>query len=613
VEPFGWRIGPNVFRVGAAYGIVAWLLVEMASVVLPALHLPEWTLTLLVFLVVAGFPLALILAWAFELTPEGIKRDEDVESPESASQQTSRKLDLAIIGLLIIAVVYFAVDKFVLEDVPERAVMVPKPLPVEEAVVREISIAVLPFANLSDDASNEYFSQGISEELLNVLTRVTTLRVASRTSSFSFKGTNTAIPEIAAQLNVNHILEGSVRKAGNRVRITAQLIDVESDSHLWSDTYDRELDDIFAIQEEIAVHIVEELTQTLGANKAVAASVSPPTTNMGAYELYLKGRYLLALRGGANLEEAARLFEQAVEIDNSFAAAYASLGKTYALLQGYLRVSDSRPFTEKSEAAIDNSLRLDPDQTEALIARGLNATFYRLAWDEARAAFEHALHVNPNDAEVHNFYGDYFRVIGDFANAEKFERRAMELDMLAEVHLRDMAILMNTMGRYDEAVAYVQRALNLHVSADGYNVLVSSQLYRENFDAARQAILQLEALPGVDPAWHVELWIRYYHAQQDWDRARPYYEKLKEGALSGNMSAASASFYALDIEGVEVALELMELAYVQRDFPLTWLIEVSGNFEKRSTDPRWLAFWEKPGLKELIELRRSNLAEQGEI
>ena len=603
----------NVFRVGVAYGIVGWLLVEMASVVLPALRLPEWTLTLLVFLVVVGFPLALILAWAFELTPEGIKRDQDVESPESATRQTGRKLDFTIIGLLVVAVVYFAVDKFVLEAEPKHAVMEPKPPPVEEAVAREISIAVLPFANLSDDASNEYFSQGISEELLNVLTRVTTLRVASRTSSFSFKGTNTAIPEIAAQLNVNHILEGSVRKAGNRVRITAQLIDVESDSHLWSDTYDRELDDIFAIQEEIAVHIVEELTRTLGANKAAAASVSPPTTDMGAYELYLKGRYLLALRGGENLEEAARLFEQAVEIDNSFAAAYASLGKTYALLPGYLPVSDSRPFTEKSEAAIDHSLQLDPDQTEALIARGLNATFYRLAWDEARAAFEHALHVNPNDAEVHNLYGDYFRVIGDFANAEKFERRAMELDMLSDVHVRDLAVLKMTMGRYDEAVAYAQRALKLHASAIGYDILVSSQLYVKNFDAARQAILHAEALPGVDSASQTGLWVRYYHAQQDWDRARPYYEKLKEAALSGNVSAAVTSFYALDIEGVETALELMELAYVGRDYSLTWLIEVSGNLEKRSTDPRWLAFWERPGLKELIELRRSNRAEQGEI
>jgi tetratricopeptide (TPR) repeat protein len=434
------------------------------------------------------------------------------------------------------------------------------------------------------------------------------LRVASRTSSFSFKGSNTAIPEIAARLNVNHILEGSVRKAGNKVRITAQLIDVESDSHLWSDTYDRQLDDIFSIQKEIATNIVAELTQTLSAGEAAATSITPPTANMAAYEIYLQGRYLLALRGGENLEEAARLFEQAVEIDDSFAAAYAALGKTYALLPAYLGVSDSRPFTEKSEAAIEKSLQLDPDQSEALIARGFNATYFRWQWEEARATFEHALRVNPNDAEVHNFYGDYFFVIGDFANAEKFERRAMELDLLAEVHARELAVLMMSTGRYDEALVYAQRALEMRVSVPGYEILISSQLLLKDFDAARQSILQLQALPKVEPLRHVLLWTRYYHAQQDWDRARPYYDKLKEAAFSGKASTTLTAVLALDIEGVEAALELMELAYVQRDVSLAWW--TFDTPEEMSTDPRWLAFWEKPGLKELSELRRSYRVER---
>jgi TolB-like protein/Tfp pilus assembly protein PilF len=479
-----------------------------------------------------------------------------------------------------------------------------------EEVVRERSIAVLPFENLSDDASNEYFSHGISEELLNALTRVTSLRVASRTSSFSFKGTNTAIPEIAAQLNVNHILEGSVRKAGNRVRITAQLIDVESDSHLWSDTYDRELDDIFSIQKEIAAHIVAELTQTLVANEAVGASILPPTTDMAAYEVYLRGRYLLALRGGENLTEAARLFEQAVEIDSSFADAYGALGKTYMLLPGYLGVADPRSYVEKSEAAIDQSLQLDPDQTEALTARGLNAILFRWEWNEARAAFEHALRVSPNDAEVHNFYGDYFAIIGDFKNAEKFERRAMELDMRSDVHARDMAALMMTMGRYDEALTYAQRALELHVSLEGYAELFRSQIYLKDFAAAHETLLKMQVLPGYDRPWHYSLWTRYYHAQQDLDGARPFYERLRDAALTNEASAALAAKYALDIEGVEVTLKLMELAYERRD---GWLGRGDLDaLEKESTDPRWLAFWEKPDLKELIELRRSYRAKQGE-
>jgi TolB-like protein len=598
----------NVFRVGVAYAIVAWLLVEVASVLLPTFDAPDWVMKAFSSLVILGFPLALILAWAFELTPEGFKRETAVDPDESITHLMGRKLDFAIIGLLVVAVVYFAVDKFVLEAETEQVEVISEQVPAAEPVARERSIAVLPFVNLSDDARNEYFSHGISEELLNALTRVTSLRVASRTSSFSFKGSNTAIPEIAAQLNVSHILEGSVRKAGNKVRITAQLIDVESDSHLWSDTYDRELDDIFSIQKEIATNIVAALTQTLNVGEIIARSMTPPTTNMVAYETYLQGRYLLALRGGENLEDAARLFEQAVEIDNSFAAAYAALGKTYALLPVYRLASDSTLFTERSEAAIDKSLQLDPDQTEALIARGYNATLYRWEWDEARAAFEHALRVNPNDAEVHNLYGDYFRVIGDFANAEKFERRAMELDLLAEVHARDLASLMMWMGRYDEALVYAQRALELHVSVDGYDMLFWSQLNLKNFDAARQSILQLEALPGIDPVWHVALWTAYYHAQQDWDRARPYYEKLKEAAFSDKASAAVTAYSALDFDGVEVALELMELAYVRRDVRVP--LVAFGFPEEKSTDPRWLAFWEKPGLKELIELRRSHRVEQ---
>jgi tetratricopeptide (TPR) repeat protein len=199
-------------------------------------------------------------------------------------------------------------------------------------------------------------------------------------------------------------------------------------------------------------------------------------------------------------------------------------------------------------------------------------------------------------------------MIGDFKNSEKFERRAMELDMLADVHARDLAFLLMAMGRCDEALVYAKRAMELHVSAEVYDALISSQLCLKNFDAAREAILQLETLSGVDPAKNALPWIRYYQAQQDWDRARPYYEKLKEAAFSDKASAAWTAEFALDIEGVETALELMELAYLRRD---VWLSDMAFSFpEETSTDPRWLAFWEKPGLKELIELRRSYRVEQ---
>ncbi len=244
----------NVFRVGVAYAIVGWLLLEVASVVLPALHLPDWALTLLVVFVVAGFPLALILAWAFEMTPEGIRRETDVDPAESVRHSTGRKLDFAIIGLLAIAVAYFA---FRGGD----------PISPTGSTGQVKTIAVLPFADMSGDPEQEFFSDGISEELLNVLAKVKGLQVTSRTSAFAFKGTNTSIPEIAEKLGVEHVLEGSVRMAGDRVRITTQLIEVSTDSHLWSESYDRNLSDIFAVQDEIAAKVGEALkVALLGAN-----------------------------------------------------------------------------------------------------------------------------------------------------------------------------------------------------------------------------------------------------------------------------------------------------------------------------------------------------------
>ncbi len=274
----------NVFRVGVAYAIVAWLLLEVASVIFPGLHLPDWTLTFLIIVILAGFPLALIVAWAFELTPEGIKLETAVDSTEPVTRKARSKLDFAIVGLLVIAVVYFAVDKFVLEG---------GRIPATGSNGQVKTIAVLPFANMSGDPEQEFFSDGISEELLNVLAKVKGLRVTSRTSAFAFKGKDISIPEIAEKLGVEHVLEGSVRMAGDRVRITTQLIDVETDSHLWTASYDRELSDIFAVQDEIAAKVGEALkVALLGVDSTLIRSI--PETSIDVYSDYLLARQKLA-------------------------------------------------------------------------------------------------------------------------------------------------------------------------------------------------------------------------------------------------------------------------------------------------------------------------------
>ncbi len=322
----------KVFKVVIAYVIVAWLLLQVSDTLVPALHLPDWFHSGVAFVLILGFPVAIIFAWAFELTPEGLKKEKDVDRSESITHITSRKLDFVVIGLLVVALGYFAFDKFVLDPSRDAELVQATTQAVTEQVVTEQeasaesgnSIAVLPFVNMSDDASNEYFSDGLSEELLNLLVKIPQLQVAARTSSFSFKGKDVKIAQIARELNVSHILEGSVRKAGNRVRITVQLIKADDGFHLWSETYDRTLDDIFVVQDEIANAVVAALKVTL-----MGAIPATRPTDPEVYSLYLQAKYLNNLLGKEDLEKALTAYEQALAIDPDYAPAWVGLNVVY--------------------------------------------------------------------------------------------------------------------------------------------------------------------------------------------------------------------------------------------------------------------------------------------
>ncbi|MCZ6826858.1 MAG: adenylyl cyclase, partial [Gammaproteobacteria bacterium] len=287
----------NVFRVGFAYVIMSWLLAQIADLVIDNITAPDWIMQVLMLFLALGFPIALFFAWAFEMTPDGIKREHEIDRSQSITPQTGRKLDRMIGGAIAIAVLFLLVDRFVGPEQTSPA------LPTESTDQKEsqaqdqtVSIAVLPFVNMSSDPEQEFFSDGISEEILNQLVRVEGLSVASRTSAFAFKGQDLGLDEIARDLGVDHILEGSVRKEHDNVRITAQLIDASTDRHLWSATYDRKLTSIFAIQDEISGSIVEALRETLGVDIKKIASTSLPTTNVDAYTSYLKARELFYSR-----------------------------------------------------------------------------------------------------------------------------------------------------------------------------------------------------------------------------------------------------------------------------------------------------------------------------
>ncbi len=402
----------NVVRVAVAYAVVSWLILQLTDVLMPLLALPEWVDRLVFLLLVIGFPLALIFAWAFELTPEGLKKEKDVDRAESITQNTGRKLDFAIIAVLAVALVFF-VGTHQWGGETGNAEIVDK------------SIAVLPFVNMSSDPEQEYFSDGIAEELLNVLSKIPGLRVSARTSSFQFKGENLDIIDIGRQLNAGLVLEGSVRKAGPKVRITAQLVDARSGFHLWSETYDRELENIFAVQDEISAAIVMALKEHLGLEVKAAPRVIA-AANTEAYEAYLRGRHLVVQSTPAATEEAVHEFERALSHDPDYALAHAELAIAIVFL-----IRNSSEAVARAAPHVERAMALDPTLAEAHAATG--ALLWRqLKLEDALTHLRHAVQINPNYVIVYVWMGNLLNFdLGRYDEAFQMRATAMRLDPLS--------------------------------------------------------------------------------------------------------------------------------------------------------------------------------------
>lgn len=437
----------NVIRIAVFYGAGAWLILQVADVLLGIIAAPEGSLRLIAVVLVLGFPFALLLAWVFEITPEGIKRDSKVERSEATAGRSARKLDIATIAVLSVAILLLAWDNFAGRD-GQSPVNVEPTASAAGADARDLSIAVLPFVNMSADPDNEYFSDGLSEEVLNVLAKMQDFRVAGRTSSFAFKGQQQDLRAIGERLGVANILEGSVRKQGERVRVTAQLIDAGSGYHLWSDTYDRELDDVFAIQDEIATEVVKALRQTLLAADEVVISQTAKG-DVDAYNHYLRGQFHVRLRTRSGLERALEEFQQAILIDPDYAPPYAGIAMVYALLDNYSYRSLGETG-ELAHAALERALALDPQSDEAWAVRGLllgQGPGALQRNDEARAALERAVEINPNNAFAHLWLSS--TLFPDFEAARVALRRAYDLDPLSPVIIYRRAI--DAMQWQDEA------------------------------------------------------------------------------------------------------------------------------------------------------------------
>jgi TolB-like protein len=575
-----------VFRVGAAYLVGAWLLVQVSATLFPVFGLGDTAVRIAVIIFVIGLIPALVLAWVFEFTPAGLKRESEVDRSQSQTLHTGKTLDRIIMVVLALALGYFAFDKFVLAEsrevsIAEEAHQAGR----TEALVGsygEKSIAVLPFVNMSSDAEQEYFSDGLSEELLNLLAKIPDLRVIARTSSFAFKGEKIEIAEIAKKLNVAHVLEGSVRKSGNQVRITAQLIDARSDTHLWSETYDRPLDEIFAMQDEIAGAVVAQLKI-----KLLGAAPKTKETDSQAYALFLQARSLsndLAEEG--NLARMGVLLDQALERDPDYVDAI-TLYARFLWFGGQEVVKEDGDYQSETRHLIDRALAIDPGNSPALAWRALLAMVLDQDMYTAARYLEKAHQADPTNYET---------LWGSLAMTPLFGRANLSIeigkylidhDPLCYSCYVDMAKTFWNLGDLNAAETFLRRGLALKPDQlELKDALANTLLLKGDATAALEIFESFRGLD--DPGWMGEL-----AALHDLGRLEEFEARLPAflDFHAVKWPQLNAQLYAW-IGDADNAFEWLD----KTDKQMTWSIRsklVNPFFVKLHDDPRWQALLEK--------------------
>jgi TolB-like protein/tetratricopeptide (TPR) repeat protein len=550
----------NVFRVGVAYLFLGWVVIQVTDTVAPALNLPDWTLALVTWIGIIGFPFALFFAWAFELTTEGVKLEKDVDRSQSVTHTTGRKLDFAIIGFLVVAVGYFAYDKFAFSvDSEADTVEETRQALIENTTAEstdtgttEKSIAVLPFANMSGDPEQEYFGDGIAEEILNGLAQVPGLRVVARTSAFSFKGQNIDIRHIGETLNANHVLEGSVRKAGDRLRITAQLISVKDGYHLWSETYDRKTDDIFAIQEEIARAVIDELEVTLGLTDDISL-VRQGTTNTEAYNWFLRGSFYIERQTSDAFDKAVESYTKAIELDPEFAGGYGGLA--YGLAYGSSIFGSYLQVLERVQKAYRRALQIDENQVDALLAKTVDEALGNYNFVTAEKAVRRALAVSGNKTLVTDAY--WWVVLSPqrrFDEALELLAIAEIADPLSPLVKQGLGFNLAWRGDHEASLPYFMATIEINPN-DPFATWMLSHVYVElgRLEEAKSAIERLEELSDV---LSLEAWATLHIAREQEVEAEQALEQMVSLYNAGNRDP----FLAPTIGLVYTRLGLIEKA-----------------------------------------------------
>lgn len=497
----------NVFRVATFYVVAGWVLLQAGGLLFDMLDVPKWSLKLLLGLLVLGFPVALVISWVYELTPEGLKREHEVVRDESITRITARKLDALVIALLVVAIGLLVANGWSQRGTgrdagrdqrDSQSAVTETAAPTTSASAQatgspaaagmQASIAVLPFLNMSDDKTNEYFSDGLTEELLNVLANVPGLRVIARTSSFAYKGKDVKIADVARDLKVDHVLEGSVRKSGNRVRITTQLIRAADSSHLWSKTYDRDLDDIFAVQDEISNEVVGALkVRLLPGEKAPTVEVGG-THDARAYEAYLRGRHLRS-QGEAEktLRAALAELDEAIRLDPEYAMAYAAKSSVLQPLASNAYMPFDTGFAQSRQAA-QRALDLAPDLAEGHLALASVQAVVDGNVRGAAASMERALQLNPGSEQVQRLYSSLASSLGRHEAAIAAAQKSVALDPISAAAQLNLAGALFSARRFAESEAAARRVLALQPDrASASAALGFALLMQRRYDEALQA------------------------------------------------------------------------------------------------------------------------------
>ncbi len=565
-----------------AYAVVAWLLIQVATQVFPFLEIPNWVVRLVIMMITIGFPIALIIAWAFEATLEGIKRTEIADAmPTAAGQKKHAWIYIVVIGAAI-SVVLFFVGRYSAGN--KTAAGVPNELPTK-------SIAVLPFDNLSGDPDNAYFAEGVQDEILTRLAKVADLKVISRTSTQRFKSAPSDLRDIAKQLGVMNILEGSVQKANDQVRVNVQLINAVTDAHLWADIYDRKLTDLFAVESDIAKTIADTLQAKItGSEKSLISKT--PTTNNEAYELYLKGRFFWNKTTGTDLRKAIDYLNQAIAKDPNYALAYSGLADSYLLLSPYGAAApkDSVP---QAKAAVKKALELDGTLAEAHASSARILSGYDFDSQRAIAEFERALQLNPNYATAHHWFAaGPLLALARFDQSIAEAKRSIELDPLSLINNADFGNDYYFTKRYDEAIAQLRKTIEMepHFYLAHYYLGQALQLKGQ----LSEAIVEYRKAVQLDEDPFALALLGQAHARAGQrDEANKILTQLNQEAKARYVSAYGVGLVFLGLGDKNRAIEELERAYRENDGGNVYNIKIDPMLDDLRGTPRFEELAEK--------------------